>query len=287
MPVPDPRFDWLLELPLTPGPPDLRMGLRALAPERWLLPDELTESELRLRTELLAVHGATMVRALPGADPSVLELASAVAELKGDPAPDRDHSTVDHLLALGRAVPEDLYVLVPGERDDGARWTLVAGVSVFANQFQLDRILGGSLAMIHDPIDGYDELLAGRVDAFFDNLAVGRMAWRRNWFLHDVADYYQPDPAEPVAIDDPAAAAGLYLRSEYETLRKLPRTGAVVFTVKTQIAPFTEVAARPEVAAGVAAYLDAASPRALAGKDAQGRHHAVIEFLRGAVASTP
>jgi hypothetical protein len=283
--VPDPRFDWLSDLPLTPGPPDLRMGLRALDPERWLMPDDFTESELRVRAALLDEHGPTMVRALPGGDDAVREMAEAVAEFLDASPPDPARSAVDHLSAVGRLVPEDLYLLVPDQRDDGARWTLVAGVSVFANQFQLDKILGGSPATIHGPIDGYDELLADRVDVFFDNLDVGRMAWRRNWFLHDSPDYYQPGRMAFDAFDDPAGSAALFVRSEYETLRKLPETGAVVFTVKTQIAPMTEVAARPTIAEGIAAYLEEATPRGLRGKDAEGRDGAVIAWLRNPIAS--
>ena len=114
---------------------------------------------------------------------------------------------------------------------------------------------------------------------FFDNLRVGQVVARRNWFVHDIADYHQPVAVPMRPVDDPAEVASLFVRSERETLRRLPESDAMVFTIKTQIAPLPEVKARPQVAEQVAAYLSAATPRGLRAKDAEAREIALIAYL--------
>ena len=273
----DGRFDWLEELPLPIGRPDLQMGLRATTLDRWLPVDSLTPVELRHRARLLDTHtGLVMVDA--GWDAAVDELLVMMERHLG-----RGIGSVDGrggLDAAARAVPDDILLMA----DDGDGWRLVGGALVFPNQWTLAEKMGGTLTQIHAPVDGYDEILADRVDRFFDRFTPGRLVWRRNWFFHDTADFFQPERATPRRFDDVAGAAGLYVRSEWQTLRRLPDTGVIVFTVKTQIAPIAELAARADVAARMIGYLEAASPRALDNKDALGRERAIVSYLHRSLA---
>jgi hypothetical protein len=45
----------------------------------------------------------------------------------------------------------------------------------------------------------------------------------------------------------------LWLRSERQTLRRLPESGAIVFTIRTQQVPLAVLGLRPDVAHGIAA----------------------------------
>ena len=49
----------------------------------------------------------------------------------------------------------------------------------------------------------------------------------------------------------------MWLRSERQTLVRLPRTGAVLFTIKTQLCPVTAVRERPHLAVALANKLSA------------------------------
>lgn len=268
----DDRFEWMGELPLRIGPPDLDMGLRATSLDRWLPVDSLTPLELRWRAELLDSHPG-LVRLDAGWEDAVDELL-AMIELHLGRSVGSDGSS--GLEAAARAVPDDILLMA----DEGDGWRLVGGALVFPNQWTLAEKMGRTLAEIHAPVDGYAEILADRVDRFFDRFTPDRLVWRRNWFFHDIADFYRPDKRAYDRFTDVDRAAQLFVRSEWQTLRRLPRSGVIVFTVKTQVAPIAELAARPDVATMMIRFLEAASRRALENKDALGREEAIVAYLR-------
>lgn len=68
-------------------------------------------------------------------------------------------------------------------------------------------------------------------------------------------------PQQPLGPLQPAAdGSPFWLRSERQTLRRLPRTGAILFTIKVQIAPASVLLHRPDVAARLAAMYRAFDP---------------------------
>lgn len=270
----DPTCDWLDDLPLVPGPPDLRMGLRSLDIHHWMPVDDKTPSELELRRQLLDTHD-DLVRMVPGHDAAVDELMSLVGIHLRRPFPPSEESPLEQLAV---SVPDDVLLLWR----DHAHWRLVGGALLFPNQWSLDEKLGRTVGHIHAPVAGYDELLEHRVDQFFDRLTAAKPVWRRNWFLHDEPTFHRPDRTSHRPIDDPAEVDELWIRSEWQTLRRLAFSGLIVFTVKTQVAPIRQLAARPLARAQMIAYLEAASRRALENTDVWGRQAAVLEYLQGA-----
>ena len=269
--VPDVRHDWLDELPLPVGSPHLRLGLRSLPRDRWLPTDSFTRAELRQRARLLDEHD-DLVMLDAGWEHAVDELLSVMEIHLGRRI---ERGPWRSLEAAARAVPDDLLLMA----NTGDGWRLVAGALVFPNKWRLADKMGGTLQEIHSPVDGYDELLAERVDRFFDRLTPDRVVWRRNWFFHDDPTFFLPDRRPPERFNEPERARALYVRSEWQTLRRLAFSGVIVFTVKTQIAPIVELAARPGLARRMIEFLEAASPRSLANKEAHGRHQAIVEYL--------
>ena len=79
--------------------------------------------------------------------------------------------------------------------------------------------------------------LARRVQRLFDALHPDRPLWRANaLFYHDPALYQprredDPRPAPPGRAD--------YLRSERQSLLRLPETRAVVFSIHTWVVPWS------------------------------------------------
>ncbi len=268
----DPAAEWLDDLPLIPGPPDLRMGTRALDITRWFPVDTQTASELALRKCLLEADDG-LVRLVPGHDDAVDELMSLAGIHLRRPF---EPSSLPPLEQLAISVPDDVLLLWR----DHAQWRLVGGALLFANQWTLEEKLGRTVAHIHAPVDGYGELLEARVDQFFDKLSAARPVWRRNWFIHDDPTFHRPERTQQRRISDPGEVGSLWVRSEWQTLRRLAFSGVIVFTVKTQIASMHQVKARPQTAAKMVAYLEAASDRSLRNKDVAGRDEAIIEFLR-------
>ena len=94
-----------------------------------------------------------------------------------------------------------------------------------------------------DPRAGpsYAERLGKPVDRFIGLLVPDRPVWRLNWSLTNDPTLFQPvghgrrdtDPD----ITPENVGRRIFLRVERQTLRRLPRTGAVLFTIRTHQRP--------------------------------------------------
>lgn len=132
------------------------------------------------------------------------------------------------LAEVAVAQGDDLCVLAP---EPG--WPLVAGVVLFPSHWRLADKLGTPLGGVHDRVPGYP---SDQVDHFLERLEPGRAVWRRNLLVHRDGELHAPDAA---THDVPVER--WWLRSERQTLRRLPRTGAVLFTIGTDTAPLADL----------------------------------------------
>ncbi len=268
-----PSADWLRDLPLAPGAPDLRMGTRSLDVTDWLPVDDKTAAEIELRRALLAEHGSDVARIVPGHETALTELTSLIEiHLQRRLEP----SVGSPIEQLAVATAEDILLMWRDEK----HWRLIGGTLLFPNQWTLDEKIGKTLANIHAPVDGYDELLEARMDQFFDRLSAARPVWRRNWFFHDDPNFYQPNRLAQAPVATVDEVDSLFIRSEWQTLRRLAFSGLLVFTVKTQVAPIAELKARPAIAEQMCVFIESATPRSLENKDATDRDAAILDYLR-------
>jgi hypothetical protein len=78
----------------------------------------------------------------------------------------------------------------------------------------------------------------------FDALAADNVLERFNWTVQAGAERFTPSSAPLVAraraAREEEAAALLHLRVERQTVRKLPRSGAVAFTIRVCIDPLVD-----------------------------------------------
>jgi len=241
------------ELPFAGGGWRLQMGLRSVAPGDWLAPDDAIAAELAEKRALLIARHDEVFRALPACGAPAAELLELLAEHLPAHHPDffrREgvwlvnrasgerwdvSARALHPLDLaGRLVQEDLCLMLPGA--DGY---VLGGASLCApNRWRIDEKLGRPLLGIHDFVPGYGEVLARPVERFFAELKPERIVGRVNWGIADRPDRFQPVAlarTRPVTAEN--AGAELYLRLERQTLRKLARSAAVLFTIRTSIAP--------------------------------------------------
>jgi len=276
---------WLVELDglsVHSGAPQQRMATRAVDEADWLRLDGMREPELALRRRILAEARPEVSAAVPGSEAACEEAAALVGSWLAEHHPDLagpDLSGPDlvsggvtgdglgheiGLAALERAalfVQEDL-CLMERSPDTGA-WDLTAGVVLFPSYWRILEKLGHPQEAIHGPVPHYADDLAVTVTRFFDRLRPGRIVSRRNWGFAahpllfvpqigvlDTSDRYQPPD--------------LWLRSERQTLRALPRTGAILFTIKVQLAPAPALVDHPDLAARLADAIENWSPEMLA-----------------------
>ncbi len=266
---------WLAELPLTPGPPWVTMGVRGIDDEAWLVTDDDFARQIEHKAVLTAA-GEDVFRAEPGTEPAgeeTLALVSAWVAAHGSSAAraalaaseaDGRARAADGvatpaspagghpLLRAALLVQEDLCVMA--ERDGAS--CLVAGAVHFPSHWRLGEKMGLPMARIHGPVRHYAAELERRADRFFARLAPGRIVVRRNVSVHDHDDLFRPEPPETYEDFD-GDFGRLWLRSERQTLRRLPTSGAILFTIKTQQCPLPLVRLDRSVAAGLAARLRA------------------------------
>ncbi len=201
-----------------------KMGLTRVAPEEWLWRD----FDRAARAAVFDAHPEAIAVLPEGAD-AAAEAAQLVA------------GTRDFAQAA-RSVWEDLCVLT----DDGAgHYRLVAGALGFPTHWFLEEKIGQVMDVIHVPIPGYADQLSDGVNHFFRTLPVGQIFGRSNWFVvSSKAWRYQPgsDPVQRFAHVTPDnAGETLFVRSERQTLRRLPQTGAMLFTIGIAVEPIAAI----------------------------------------------
>jgi hypothetical protein len=265
---------WLDELILEPGPPWLTMAVRTLEPERWLVVDDRREAELTIKRARFAERHGEVFAALPGSETASEEVLELVTAWLGQHHPSLDRTPdpgLHPLDAAGRLVQEDLCIVA------GKGNRLIAGSVCSPSYWRLPDKIGKAMVEVHGPVAHYQDELAAKVDRFLERLPDDRVAWRRNWSIHDEPTLYLPAETTRHAVSARDAAWRLWLRSERQTLRRLPRSGAVLFTIRTQQVMMSALATRPDLAARMATSIRAWSPEQAAYKGS----HAIIQSLLG------
>jgi len=231
----------------------LKLGLRVRAEADWLPFDDLFGDaaargrQLQLKADLLAKRHNQVFAAEPDSDVAGAEvLAMVQAHLDtyhqaGSFPPAGDVHPLD---AAARLVPEDLLLLAPRRRSNGGAagdydWCLVAASLCFPAHWVLAEKMGKPLAAIHAPVPHYDERLATPMDRFFTHMKVGPISTRMNWSLQLGAALFVPHRAARKAALGDIANDQMCLRMENQTLRKLPKTEHVLFTIRTHIVPLS------------------------------------------------
>jgi hypothetical protein len=147
-------------------------------------------------------------------------------------------SGVDALVDAALHVADDLCILLP---DEHGVPRLVASVLCSPNRWSLREKVGGTMASIHSPVARYEDDLASPVNSVMMRLNTERPIWRINWGISNHPALFQSEipPATP-EMD----AADMWFRVEWQTLRRLPITGAILFTIRTYVEKLSDLMTR-------------------------------------------
>ena len=281
--------------PFQPGPFRMAMQLHPLALADWIELDTDLPAHLAEKRQLLYERPHEVFAALPQAEAGAHETLTlllahltthfpAIYRYEGATlinqataeAWDLAASPLHPLDLAGRLVQEDLCLM----QHDSATgiYRLVAASLCFPSRWRLHEKLGHSLAVIHEPTPHYAETLATPMDRAFDKLKAERPVWRLNWSVVDDGSLFQPTGhgRTDYATDVTAENAGdkLWLRVERQTLRRLPQSNDILFTIRVYSNPLRTLSDKPEVAQRLAS--------AIGGLDEAMRDYKSLRPLRAA-----
>ena len=202
------------------------MGLVRLSEGEWLQPDP----DLGARAAGFA-EWPEGIQLTPEADAPGRELA----EMLGVSGALPDAALASH---------EDMCLLTKSEGEEVYR--LIGAAVAWPSDWHPADKIGLPLRALHAPIAGYEEQLATGVDRFMETLKPGAIYGRCNWFIAATGErrwLAQGDPRKQFAhVTAQNAGDTLFVRSERLTLRRLPQTGAILFTIGIYVEPLGSLA---------------------------------------------
>ncbi|EER26655.1 hypothetical protein CPC735_008280 [Coccidioides posadasii C735 delta SOWgp] len=158
------------------------------------------------------------------------------------------------MTTCARLIQDDLALMF--EKPDG-QYYLLAGAVLLAGFWRIEDKFGMRLSEIHTSGDvpGYQTKLEKGMMNFFRRIKPSDPVLRNNYFIQvdeDLAWSYSIGPEDSKSVSWNTAAKNKaiqhhYFRSERQSLRRLPRSGAVVFTIRTYFEPITEIVKEPYV----------------------------------------
>ncbi|KAI9809463.1 MAG: hypothetical protein M1827_006843 [Pycnora praestabilis] len=161
----------------------------------------------------------------------------------------------DPMAMAARMVQDDLAIMF--EKPDG-QYYLLAGAILLAGFWRLEDKFGMPLSEIHTSGDvpGFKEKLEKGMMNFFRRVKPDGPVLRNNYFIqvddelswsHSIGDEDALEGIGWYTAEKNKAIQNHWFRSERQSLRRLPRSGGVVFTIRTYFHPITEIAEQPYV----------------------------------------
>ena len=168
---------------------------------------------------------------------------------------DKNSNDEDLLLRAGRLTQEDWIIM---ELDpDHSTYVLTAGVLCFPSDWSLADKFNKPMHEIHSPVKIYMDKLQNKVDSLFLCMKPEKPLWRANWgiysalsdiydlFTHPKRQLHNSKGTSSLPFEGEATGKKLFLRCEYQTLRKLPKTGCIVFGIRTYMRLMEDLKDRP------------------------------------------
>ena len=283
-------------------PRPFTVGLKAFEPDNWIVPDRHLADQVREK----AGHFDKRREVVFAAEADTLEAQAEVLQMLLDYLPKRypdlwrvtdgevtivpagltyrvDEFAERPLELACRLIQDDLVIMRKG--DGGYR--IAAGAVCFPSTWILAEKFGKPIADVHAPVPGFERgsRSGTLVDRIFENLKVEAPVERCNWTIFEVPDLHHPKrhfehqrfegKTERLVLDS-------FLRAERQTLRRLPKSGDVLFTIQIIVDPATELLDHPQraqIAATLKAHVESMNADELAYKGITGYQDLVVAEL--------
>ena len=207
----------------------------------WLRHDDAYGAQMALRRSLLERRERDVYAQTPQGLGAARGFLSVMLDALPDgfvvdggdvTCPDGEQVTLDWdspLYCVGQILQQDVCILE--KRDE--EHVMTGAVLCFPASWTLAQKIGKPLVGIHAPVNEYTDQIATRVQRLFDGVQEGQPLWRANALRYDDAALFQPrTEGDPRPVGTPEAP---YLRSERQTILRLPQPEAVAFVIHTSV----------------------------------------------------
>jgi dimethylamine monooxygenase subunit A len=180
-------------------------------------------------------------------------------------------------------VQEDLVIMQKLNED----WCLTAASLCFPSAWNLHEKFMRPMQDIHGPVPGFGPGTrnASLINRMFDNLRVEQPVIRWNWSLYGDNKLYHPasDNQMKNRFGEGKIDGRVFMRLERQTLRKLPKTGAILFTIRIYIDPLEVLTTHADgkaLAQAIADQLEALTPEEIGYKGLVGEKDRLLSRLK-------
>lgn len=237
------------------------IGMSLLDPERWIEIDGHLGRYLDKKDALFAQDREAVFREEPDTRDAQAEVLAMLADHLVARFPEtyrRSGSRIEimpierfvdlddgeaPLLAASRLVQEDLCLM----REGPGGYRLAAACLCFPSSWSLREKFGRTLDGLHDNVPGYAGGFGPRTNRIFASLKADLPVERMNWSIYADHDLHHPAPRPKprnwLQGEDDIAA---FVRVERQTLRRLPLSGDILFTIRIHVDPLEAFRGHPE-----------------------------------------
>lgn len=245
---------------------DLALALTKLEPEWWLEIENTYTSRIKERQDLFKEHGKCVLDYLPGSELACKELMEMCLQFYCARFPtyfslsadkklfhnailhtETDLTSTHPLHVLLDNVPEDFAIVLRNEGD--GMYYFRAGVICSSLGWNVGTKIGMQLKEIHKPIPDYKEKMSFSMDRYFSKMPTNSPIQRGSWGLEVGTPLYMP-PGHPheklrESQKEDLTIEECHLRVDWQTLRRLPLSAAIVFNFKAVFTPVQEFRDEP------------------------------------------
>ena len=210
-----------------------QIGIKSLSPGDSILErTDRFEDELKLKKDLLSNDPHYYACSTPQS-----------AEAEGEVSMMLTHEP-EMLIETSKKIQEDL-VILSGDASTGH--PIIAGVVCFPNGWTITEKIGQGIDKVHEPVPQYAEVMSRTVNRMLERLRSGRTLWRCNWAVKPSNRLDQSPKSMPLIMEEEAELTSenvsnrCFFRVEKQTLTRLPKTQAILFTILTDQVPIAEL----------------------------------------------
>lgn len=173
----------------------------------------------------------------------------------------------DPMVMAAKMVQDDLAIMMEGPLGE---YFLKAGAVILPGFWRFKDKFGLPLNAIHTngDVPKYKEKLQTGMSKFFTRLTCDKPVVRNNYFIQvddqlGWSSAIGDEDSDEVGWNTATPASSIdqvFYRSERQSLRRLPKSGAIIFTIRTYFVPITEICQEPHIPNRLLSAIESWSP---------------------------